>query len=122
MASGKPRGLATEKLWEVIERSASSFVRHDMVVYATTLAYRGLFALFPSPSFSSPWSASWTSTLSSDGSRSRDLPGYGRGSATRREPVRGGLRAKPRLAAPGRHRPGLLVSRDQRLFLTKALN
>ena len=48
------------------------------------------------------------------GSRSRDLPGYGRGSATRREPVRGGLRAKPRLAAPGQHRPGLLVSRDQR--------
>jgi membrane protein len=31
----------------VIERSANSFVRHDMVVYATTLAYRGLFALFP---------------------------------------------------------------------------
>ncbi len=31
----------------VIERSAKSFARHDMAVYATALAYRGLFALFP---------------------------------------------------------------------------
>src|SRR3712207_8776419 len=39
MASGKLRG--------VIERSIRNFARHDMQVYATALAYRGLFALFP---------------------------------------------------------------------------
>ena len=32
---------------EVIERSARSFARHDMAVYAMALGYRGLFALFP---------------------------------------------------------------------------
>jgi membrane protein len=31
----------------VVERSARSFARHDMAVYAMALAYRGLFALFP---------------------------------------------------------------------------
>ena len=47
MASGKLRRDSYRKLWEVIERSARSFARHDMTVYATALAYRGLFALFP---------------------------------------------------------------------------
>jgi membrane protein len=47
MASGKLRGTRDRKLWEVIECSARSFVRHDMSVYATALAYRGFFALFP---------------------------------------------------------------------------
>lgn len=31
----------------MIERSVRSFARHEMTVYATALAYRGLFALFP---------------------------------------------------------------------------
>ena len=31
----------------MVERSARSFARHDMAVYAMALAYRGLFALFP---------------------------------------------------------------------------
>jgi membrane protein len=39
MVSGELRG--------VIERSVRSFARHEMTVYATALAYRGLFALFP---------------------------------------------------------------------------
>lgn len=32
---------------EVAERSARSFARHDMAVYAMALAYRGLFGIFP---------------------------------------------------------------------------
>jgi membrane protein len=47
MASEKLRRARYRKLRGVIERSARSFARHDMVVYATALAYRGLFALFP---------------------------------------------------------------------------
>ena len=47
MASGKPQRASYRNLQGVIERSARSFVRHDMSVYATALAYRGLFALFP---------------------------------------------------------------------------
>ncbi len=39
MVSGELRGA--------IERSVRSFARHEMTVYATALAYRGLFALFP---------------------------------------------------------------------------
>ena len=35
------------KLRSVIECSVRNFARHDMQVYATALAYRGLFALFP---------------------------------------------------------------------------
>jgi uncharacterized BrkB/YihY/UPF0761 family membrane protein len=35
------------ELWSLVERSARSFPRHDMAVYAMALAYRGLFALFP---------------------------------------------------------------------------
>jgi membrane protein len=35
------------ELWGLAERSARRFVRHDMVLYAMALAYRGLFALFP---------------------------------------------------------------------------
>jgi len=35
------------ELWSLVERSARSFARHDMAVYAMALAYRGLFVLFP---------------------------------------------------------------------------
>ena len=47
MASAKLWGTRHRKLRGVIERSVRSFARHDMSVYATALAYRGLFALFP---------------------------------------------------------------------------
>ncbi len=47
MASGKLRWASYRKLRALVERSARSFARHDMTVYATALAYRGLFALFP---------------------------------------------------------------------------
>jgi membrane protein len=47
MASAKLRGTRDRKLRALVERSARSFARHDMTVYATALAYRGLFALFP---------------------------------------------------------------------------
>src|SRR3712207_4973575 len=47
MASEKLRGASYRKLRGVIERSVRSFARHDMAVYATALAYRGLFAFFP---------------------------------------------------------------------------
>ena len=39
--------MVSGELREVIERSVRSFARHEMTVYATALAYRGLFALFP---------------------------------------------------------------------------
>lgn len=35
------------RLQALAERSAKSFARHDMAVYAMALAYRGLFALLP---------------------------------------------------------------------------
>lgn len=35
------------QLKSLVERSAKSFVRYDMVVYAMVLAYRELFALLP---------------------------------------------------------------------------
>ena len=47
MASAKLREANHQKLRALVERSARSFARHDMSVYATALAYRGLFALFP---------------------------------------------------------------------------
>jgi membrane protein len=47
MASEKLRWASYRKLRALVERSARSFARHDMTVYATALAYRGLFALFP---------------------------------------------------------------------------
>jgi len=47
MVSAKLRRDSYRKLWALVERSARSFARHDMTVYATALAYRGLFALFP---------------------------------------------------------------------------
>jgi len=47
MASGNLWGDSYRKLPGVIERSVRNFARHDMQVYATALAYRGLFALFP---------------------------------------------------------------------------
>src|SRR5918997_2609212 len=47
MASGKLRWASYRKLRALVERSARSFARHDMAVYATALAYRALFALFP---------------------------------------------------------------------------
>ena len=47
MASGKLRADSYRKLRGVTERSIRNFARHDMQVYATALAYRGLFALFP---------------------------------------------------------------------------
>ncbi len=47
--SGRAKALRIRGtgLWALVERSAKSFVRHDMAVYAMALAYRGLFALFP---------------------------------------------------------------------------
>jgi membrane protein len=39
--------LRFARLRALAERSARNFSRHDMVVYAMALAYRGLFALFP---------------------------------------------------------------------------
>ena len=47
MASTELRADSYRKLRGVIERSIRNFARHDMQVYATALAYRGLFALFP---------------------------------------------------------------------------
>lgn len=47
MASGKLRRAGYQKLPVLVECSARSYARHDMMVYATALAYRGLFALFP---------------------------------------------------------------------------
>ena len=47
MVSAKLRRDSYRKLWVLVERSVRSFARHDMTVYATALAYRGLFALFP---------------------------------------------------------------------------
>ena len=44
MTNAKTRYL---KLRHLVERSARSFSRHDMAVYAMALAYRGLLALFP---------------------------------------------------------------------------
>jgi membrane protein len=47
MTSKKLRGFRYRKLRALAERTARSYARHDMMVYATALAYRGLFALFP---------------------------------------------------------------------------
>jgi membrane protein len=47
MTDGKPLRYRFLELRALLERSARSFARHDMAVYATALAYRALFALFP---------------------------------------------------------------------------
>lgn len=47
MASAKLWGARHRKLRGLIERSVRSFAWHDMGVYATALAYRGLFSLVP---------------------------------------------------------------------------
>ncbi|CAN5273796.1 YihY/virulence factor BrkB family protein [soil metagenome] len=47
MASAASTSSRYRKLRGIIERSARSFTRHDMAIYAMALAYRGLFALFP---------------------------------------------------------------------------
>jgi membrane protein len=47
MASATSTSSRYRKLRGVIERSIRNFARHDMQVYATALAYRGLLALFP---------------------------------------------------------------------------
>src|SRR5919199_6199217 len=46
MASWNLWVFSNRKFRGVIERSVRNFTRHDMQVYATALAYRGLFALF----------------------------------------------------------------------------
>ena len=47
MANAKFSRRGYRELRALVERSARSFSRHDMAVYAMALAYRGLFALFP---------------------------------------------------------------------------
>src|SRR5919199_2662440 len=47
MASWNLWVFSNRKLRGVIERSVRNFAQHDMQVYATALAYRGLFTLFP---------------------------------------------------------------------------
>jgi len=47
MTDGKPLRYRFLGLRALVERSASSFARHDMAVYATALTYRALFVLFP---------------------------------------------------------------------------
>ena len=47
MANAKFSSRGYRELRALVERSARSFSRHAMAVYAMALAYRGLFALFP---------------------------------------------------------------------------
>lgn len=47
MARKQLRRAGYRGLRALVERSARSYTRHEMMVYATALAYRGLFALFP---------------------------------------------------------------------------
>ena len=52
MNKGKLQSTERLRSWvpelrALAERSAMSFVRHDMAVYARALAYRGLFTLLP---------------------------------------------------------------------------
>ena len=76
MTDGKPLRYHFLELRALVERSASSFARHDLAVYATALAYRALFALFPFAIFLVAVVSFLRVGAVLEGSRSRDLPEY----------------------------------------------